>query len=1240
MYHIAATHEDAMQKLITLYKVFDPGSLGDLVEAEPIDHFMDEFKSAQELVGEALAHRQKVQDKVEAAKAAVVAHQERIKEAERTALEEMGIDADAISSPPATAFTAGNDVAEGADSKLAQESRINKERIRLLEGRVKDLQAEISEEHVNYQDMQQAKDEQIDMLKLQIERSQEQMESVIGATAHELADSAAAVEDTRLHIAYLTVQLRNARELADARSFDVNKWVKRADHETVVKQVNSLKMQVSKLSDRIQAEQRNTDEAHAYAKKCLRAKEKADLAHADWELKLRETLKTRDQDLVNLNFETRLLHNRAEKLVREIQETRLKLEREKKEAIDQAMQSMEDQRQAFNELLQGRDAVIRDLKTQNQTLNDDLHEMATRLQIEEEKLRKHVDEVKQAEESRLARQTHRQMMTEPVKFSYSTENIAQYQPPTFPAAVIQDKEVVHEVSAPSIGVSGIMWKVLRRKFAIEAIGALDRMAQRTAELEDNLRNLEEAVRTKWRESEQHIKRIQAALGDTIPKNLKRMNVVLSSLETFASREMTALERRSQLKSSVAQAMHKMRSNMVGVVNSDLFQLVEDVREEIKEIQDIDEDASELELTNTNLCAIRAEIDRLRSITTQAHIDAGQNFNDKLHGLHNELHDLLNGDILQSVISCRMRLIQEQQISQRFDLEHHRKCLTKIAAGDFADSLPTSSAGSATLSHPHHEESRALGEIIKEWNRQKSEWAKERLQLIQIDAAQPSNVQPLLDGSLINSSSDTKASFGAGTNELAHYGTSARLLEMEMDALSTAIANWCHQNNEYEFVDIESEDDLVPTLWRKCMRLIQAAYFAFQRARNLQQLGVPSQIQKKRPLKADAADHAIILKVKGKEVKDRTRKQGETVVPQQQGSSDQRKEVKSGDTLQMRTERFTDTEDKVTDERTGEDEVTVPRSESSAAEEEEIEEEEIERKNNVRMKIMHTNQSGMRKCLQGLRDILNAPSDCSDASSPEKGDAPTQSENPTENAGGEGIPAIADGVTHAAEKGDIPADVKAAVPADGVPPRASDDEAADEVAACGSDVQSESTTAVSWHEAVPFTVTLDVDFNSIRDQEAFQQGVMKDIAKAAKVNVKYVKIAGLRAGSVIIDMLISSKAEFLGGFPLEPTKIVQGLLEQLTTPDSLLMRGKFTSKICSLSLVETAQAERDKGHVGTGAEGEGGNASVSKSESVYTFVEQQVVAANLLQVRFAKITNCVIHDHKLFYPRNTKGQCYT
>ena len=117
-------------------------------------------------------------------------------------------------------------------------------------------------------------------------------------------------------------------------------------------------------------------------------------------------------------------------------------------------------------------------------------------------------------------------------------------------------------------------------------------------------------------------------------------------------------------------------------------------------------------------------------------------------------------------------------------------------------------------------------------------------------------------------------------------------------------------------------------------------------------------------------------------------------------------------------------------------------------------------------------------------------------------------------------------------------------------------------------QAEPSAAVSWHEAVLLTLTLDVDFNLIGDHEAFKQDVIKDVATAANVHAKYMKIAALRAGSVIVDMLIASEAG-------EATKIVQGLVEQLMTPDSPLMRGKFTSKTKSLNPSPDAVAESAK-----------------------------------------------------------------
>ena len=84
------------------------------------------------------------------------------------------------------------------------------------------------------------------------------------------------------------------------------------------------------------------------------------------------------------------------------------------------------------------------------------------------------------------------------------------------------------------------------------------------------------------------------------------------------------------------------------------------------------------------------------------------------------------------------------------------------------------------------------------------------------------------------------------------------------------------------------------------------------------------------------------------------------------------------------------------------------------------------------------------------------------------------------------------------------------------------------------------------EAVPFKITLDMDFNSIKDTEAFKKDVQKDVATAAKVDEKHVRVIGLRAGSVLVDMLIASEAG-------DAQEIVRDLEEQIKSPNSLLMQ---------------------------------------------------------------------------------------
>ena len=73
----------------------------------------------------------------------------------------------------------------------------------------------------------------------------------------------------------------------------------------------------------------------------------------------------------------------------------------------------------------------------------------------------------------------------------------------------------------------------------------------------------------------------------------------------------------------------------------------------------------------------------------------------------------------------------------------------------------------------------------------------------------------------------------------------------------------------------------------------------------------------------------------------------------------------------------------------------------------------------------------------------------------------------------------------------------------------------------------------WDGAVPFTLTLAVDLKSIEDKEAFKRDVIIDVATAAKIDAKHVRVTGLRAGSVLVDMLIAQEAG-------DAQKIVQDL----------------------------------------------------------------------------------------------------
>jgi hypothetical protein len=103
--------------------------------------------------------------------------------------------------------------------------------------------------------------------------------------------------------------------------------------------------------------------------------------------------------------------------------------------------------------------------------------------------------------------------------------------------------------------------------------------------------------------------------------------------------------------------------------------------------------------------------------------------------------------------------------------------------------------------------------------------------------------------------------------------------------------------------------------------------------------------------------------------------------------------------------------------------------------------------------------------------------------------------------------------------------------------------------------------------VPFTLTLALDFKSIGDKEALKNDVIIDVANAAKIDEKHVKITALRAGSVIVDMLIASRAG-------DAQKIVKGLEEQVKLPRSPLMQGKVTSKTKSIESASALESDRE------------------------------------------------------------------
>ena len=112
------------------------------------------------------------------------------------------------------------------------------------------------------------------------------------------------------------------------------------------------------------------------------------------------------------------------------------------------------------------------------------------------------------------------------------------------------------------------------------------------------------------------------------------------------------------------------------------------------------------------------------------------------------------------------------------------------------------------------------------------------------------------------------------------------------------------------------------------------------------------------------------------------------------------------------------------------------------------------------------------------------------------------------------------------------------------------------AAEGAATSTPAVEAVSWDSAAPMTLTLDIDFATIGDHEAFKAEVLADVIAAAQIDPRFVKITSIAAGSVIVHMLVSQDVG-------APDSVVQGLVQQMASPDSALRKGRLTGKAKSV-----------------------------------------------------------------------------
>jgi hypothetical protein len=158
----------------------------------------------------------------------------------------------------------------------------------------------------------------------------------------------------------------------------------------------------------------------------------------------------------------------------------------------------------------------------------------------------------------------------------------------------------------------------------------------------------------------------------------------------------------------------------------------------------------------------------------------------------------------------------------------------------------------------------------------------------------------------------------------------------------------------------------------------------------------------------------------------------------------------------------------------------------------------------------------------------------------------------------------------------------------------------------------------WDDAVPFTFTLDMDLKSIGDEEVFKKDLITDVATAAKIDAKHLRVTALRAGSVIVDMLIAKAAG-------DAQEIVRDLEKQMGDMRSLFMKGKVTSKRWTREAEANARATDAKARIkAMQARFDAREADRKKEEMIQALLqddtfqasvvrEQQRIAPGLLQL---------------------------